>query len=73
MTQEELADRAGLSKAVVSLMERHHREISLERLEALATALGRTPDELLRDPRPHLTVTFPERQKPNHPGSKALN
>ncbi|HWE92896.1 MAG TPA: helix-turn-helix transcriptional regulator [Tepidisphaeraceae bacterium] len=47
MSQEQLADAAGLHRTHVSLIERNHRSVRLESLERLANALGVEPSELL--------------------------
>ena len=47
MSQEELADAAGLHRTHVSLIERNHRSVRLETLERLAAALNVQPAELL--------------------------
>lgn len=47
ISQEELADRAGLHRTYVSSIERAKRNISLESIFALATALGVRPAELV--------------------------
>lgn len=47
-TQEELADRAGLAPVQVSRVERGVREVRLTTLLRLVSALGTTPDRLLR-------------------------
>ncbi len=47
MSQETLADTAGLHRPEVSRLERGRREPTLETLVALARALGMTPSELL--------------------------
>jgi DNA-binding Xre family transcriptional regulator len=47
MSQRELADRASISKNHMSLIESGQANITLETLEKLAHALGRSPLELL--------------------------
>jgi transcriptional regulator with XRE-family HTH domain len=47
-TQEELADRAGLAPVQVSRVERGVREVRLTTFLRLVSALGTTPDRLLR-------------------------
>lgn len=50
MTQEELAEVAGISVSFVSMVERGERHPRLPMLEALAGALGTTVAELLSQP-----------------------
>jgi transcriptional regulator with XRE-family HTH domain len=49
LSQEALADRAGLDRAYVSGLERGHRNPTLETLQRLAAALGVNVQDLLRD------------------------
>jgi len=48
LSQEELADRAGLHRTYISSIERAQRNISLENIFVLAGALGAQPGELLK-------------------------
>jgi transcriptional regulator with XRE-family HTH domain len=48
LSQEELADRAGLHRTYISSIERAQRNISLENIFLLAKALGARPGELLK-------------------------
>lgn len=48
VTQEELADRAGLNRKYPSLLENEHYAASVDVLEKLATALDVDPVELFR-------------------------
>lgn len=48
LSQEELADRAGLHRTYISSVERAERNISLENLFLLAKALGAEPADLVR-------------------------
>ena len=48
ISQEELADRAGLHRTYISSIERAQRNISLENIFLIAEALGTTPAELLQ-------------------------
>ena len=48
LSQEELADRAGLHRTYVSSVERAQRNVSLENIYRLASALGAAPGELLK-------------------------
>ena len=50
VSQEALADEAGLDRTYVSSVERGHRNISLVNIYRLAHALGVEPAELLRKP-----------------------
>lgn len=50
LSQEELADRAGLHRTYVSSVEGGHRNVTLENIFALAEALGTTPSALVRIP-----------------------
>ena len=52
LSQEALADAAGLHRTHVSLIERGHRSVRLETLERLAIALNVQPSELL----PSITI-----------------
>lgn len=47
LTQQELAEKAGLSISYVSMIERARREPSFAALEALARALGMTVSRLV--------------------------
>ncbi|MEM7477064.1 MAG: helix-turn-helix transcriptional regulator [Planctomycetota bacterium] len=47
LSQEELADRAGLHRTYISSVERAQRNVTLENIFALANALGVEPSELL--------------------------
>lgn len=49
MSQEELAEKAGLSKNYISELERHEKSPSLETFIKLANALGASADVLLED------------------------
>jgi transcriptional regulator with XRE-family HTH domain len=50
MTQEELADRAGLSARYLGSIERAEVSVTITILERLAKALGIDPGELIRAP-----------------------
>jgi len=48
LSQEELADRAGLHRTYISSIERAERNVSLENIFLLAQALDVEPGALLR-------------------------
>lgn len=48
LSQEELADRAGLHRTYISSIERAERNISLENIFLLARALGVEPSDLIK-------------------------
>ena len=48
LSQERLADEAGLHRTFVGAVERYERNISLDNVEKLASALKVAPYELLR-------------------------
>jgi transcriptional regulator with XRE-family HTH domain len=48
LTQEELADRSGLHRTYVGSVERGERNISIDNMERLASALDAEVEELLR-------------------------
>lgn len=47
ISQEALADRAGLHRTYISSIERGERNVSLENIFSIAEALGVAPGELL--------------------------
>ena len=47
LSQEELADRAGLHRTYISSIERARRNVALENIFHIAEALGTTPAVLL--------------------------
>lgn len=49
MTQNELAEAAGISLSFLNFIERGARRASMETLIRIASALEVTPDELLKD------------------------
>lgn len=49
LSQEALADRAGLHRTYVGSVERAERNISIDSIAKLAKALNVTPSELLAD------------------------
>jgi transcriptional regulator with XRE-family HTH domain len=48
LSQEELADRAGLHRTYVGAVERGERNVSIDNILAIARALGVSGSELLR-------------------------
>ena len=48
ISQEELAERAGLHRTYISSVERAQRNVSLENIFLIAEALGTTPAALLQ-------------------------
>lgn len=48
ISQEELADKAGLHRTHVSLIEREKRNVSIVTIEKIAEALGIDPFKLLK-------------------------
>lgn len=49
LSQEALAERAGLDRTFISLIERGKRRATLESAEAIAAALGLTLVELIQE------------------------
>jgi transcriptional regulator with XRE-family HTH domain len=48
LSQEELADRAGLHRTYISLVERAQRNISVDALGEIADALSLRPSQLIQ-------------------------
>ena len=48
LSQEELADRAGLHRTYISSIERAKRNVSLKNIFLLAEAMGVEPSDLLK-------------------------
>jgi len=61
LSQEALADEAQLHRTFVGAVERRERNISLDNIEKLATALKIAPYELLRPKDDPLLVKAPRR------------
>lgn len=61
LTQEELAQQAGISASFLGHIERGTRVLSVETLMALCNALGVTPNELLGMEYASLSAPLPER------------
>ena len=49
LSQEDLADRSGLHRTYISDIERESRNISIDNIEKIATALDINPAKLLED------------------------
>jgi len=49
LSQEQLADEAGLHRTYVGSIERAERNVSIDNIQKIAKALKVKPDELLRD------------------------
>lgn len=61
LTQEELAQQAGISASFLGHIERGSRVLSVETLLALCNALSATPNELLGMEHASLSAQLPER------------
>ena len=61
LSQEELAQQAGISASFLGHIERGTRVLSVETLMALCNALGVTPNELLGMEYASLSAPLPER------------
>jgi transcriptional regulator with XRE-family HTH domain len=51
LSQEDLAETAGLHRTYIGSVERGERNVSIDNMERLAAAVGREIQELLSDPR----------------------
>ena len=51
ISQEELAERAGVDRSYISILERGLKSPTLETLERICCALGTLPEVLIRDAR----------------------
>lgn len=49
LTQEELADKVGITRAYLSKLENNHREPSMKLLQAIAEALGTSIKNLIEE------------------------
>jgi transcriptional regulator with XRE-family HTH domain len=49
LSQEQLAERAGLHRTYVSSLERGQRNVGLDNIHAIAEALGVRPSQLFED------------------------
>lgn len=47
LSQEELADKAGVHRTYIGMIERAEKNITLENIEKIAKSLGVTPKKLL--------------------------
>jgi transcriptional regulator with XRE-family HTH domain len=73
LTQESLAERAGISRETVKKIERQKRSPSLSMLEILAEALGVPVGDLINPPAPRvLDGRLPELENEEHPGQLLL-
>ena len=51
VSQEELAERAGIDRTYVSILERGLKSPTLETLEKISSALGTLPEQVIQDAR----------------------
>jgi len=51
LSQEELAERAGVDRTYVSILERGLKSPTLETLEKICGALGTLPEQVIQDAR----------------------
>ncbi len=52
ISQEDLAEKADLHRTYIGSVERGERNVSIDNMERLAAAVGRTIGELLDEPTP---------------------
>jgi transcriptional regulator with XRE-family HTH domain len=67
LTQEEVADKAGVSRNFISAIERSAQGLDAWRLSLIADALGVTIDWLLTGPDEHVTAHTPGRHSGHRP------
>ena len=67
LSQEELAEEAGLHRTYISLVERGHRNISVDALSQIAEALGVYPSRLMSDAEkePETAAVRTEKKRPS--------
>ena len=63
LSQEALAAEAGLHRTYISLVERGHRNISVDALAQIAEALGVYPSRLIADAEKEPEVPTPPRSR----------
>jgi transcriptional regulator with XRE-family HTH domain len=52
LSQEDFAEKADLHRTYIGSVERGERNVSIDNMELLAAAVGRTIAELLAEPKP---------------------
>lgn len=48
LSQEQLAEKAGVHRTYIGMIERAEKNITLENIEKIAKALGKNPGDLLK-------------------------